>query len=143
MAEDGEGGSACHCHCVPSHHFWVFPCPREGTADLPLSTLEHILIQIVGLATLVGTVYRAQDCLGPPDPRSCSSCVKHSSWGLLCVWSHPFYHNTEFLLYNTHQDTIVERVLVQPPILCPDHTLRLLILGSQIGTKDSRVGCCS
>lgn len=78
-----------------------------------------------------------------PDPRSCSSCVKHSSWGLLCVWRHPFYQNTEFLLYNTHQDTIVERVLVQPPILCPGHTLRLLILGSQIGTKDSRVGCCS
>lgn len=35
VAEDGEGGSVCHCLCVPSHHSWVSPVPKEGQQTCP------------------------------------------------------------------------------------------------------------
>lgn len=116
--------------------------PRRDSRLAPQPLVTHPYTSC-GSSHLSG--YGLQGTELPRTPRSkiCSSCVKHSSGGSSVFGATPFYQNTEFLLYNTHQDTIAERVLAQPPILCPGHTLRLLILGSQIGTKDSRVGCCS
>lgn len=103
--------------CSQPPFLGVSPVPEEGQQICPSAPCTSC-----GSTTLVSMVYRAQGCLEPPDPRSCSSCVKHSSWGLLCVWCHPFYQNTVPAVFHRalrYQDIVAKPVLAQPPDLVP------------------------